>query len=75
MKALILLWMLIGSSSASKLALILLDGFRWDYLDDLSEDDVPVFKQFLSEGVKAEYTQPIYPSVSFPSWTTIVTGR
>ena len=35
---------------------------------------MPAFARFASEGVKADYVQPIYPSISMPSWTTIVTG-
>ncbi len=60
---------------SAKLALIMLDGFRWDYVERLSEQQVPVFKKFLETGVQAEYVQPIFPSVSFPSWTTISTGE
>jgi predicted AlkP superfamily pyrophosphatase or phosphodiesterase len=28
----------------------------------------------VSHGVQAEYVEPIFPSLSFPSWTTIATG-
>ena len=60
--------------NSDKLAVIMLDGFRWDYINKMSDDDVPNFKKFFSDGIRAEYVQPIFPSVSFPSWTTIATG-
>ncbi len=28
----------------------------------------------MREGVRAEYVQPVFPSNSFPSWTSIATG-
>ncbi len=48
--------------------------FRWDYVDRMSEEEVPNLKGFLSGGARAEYVQTIFPSMSWPSWTTIVTG-
>jgi len=51
------------------------DGFRWDYLSRMNEFDVPNFSHFVSTGVKAEYVQPIFPSISMPAYTSIVTGK
>lgn len=73
----ITLWLCLAVSatcSRPKLVTILLDGFRWDYLDRLGPEEVPNFSSFITDGVKADYVQPIYPSISFPSWTTIATG-
>ena len=56
------------------LALIMLDGFRWDYATRLNPGDLPFFDWLSSTGTRAEYVQPIYPADSFPSWTSIVTG-
>jgi predicted AlkP superfamily pyrophosphatase or phosphodiesterase len=41
----------------------------------MTDEEIPNLKRFISEGVSAEYVQPIFPSMSFPSWTTIVTGE
>lgn len=57
-----------------KLAIVLLDGFKWDYVDQLDEAQIPTLKGLIAGGLRTEYTQPIFPSVSFPCWTTIVTG-
>ncbi len=62
---------------AGRTVLVVLDGFRWDYAERelaVNEESLPAFARFKSEGVRAEYVQPIFPSVSFPSWTTIATG-
>ncbi|XP_076040855.1 glycerophosphocholine cholinephosphodiesterase ENPP6-like [Oratosquilla oratoria] len=58
----------------NKLLYILLDGFRWDYADD-QPGQLPGFDRFLKEGVRARWTNPLYPSVSYPTWTTLVTGQ
>jgi len=56
-----------------KLLIILLDGFRWDYVIR-QYHDLPGFARFYSDGSVAEWVKPLYPSVSFPSWTTLLTG-
>ena len=63
------------SKAAKQTVVVMLDGFRSDYASRADPNDVPTFTRFASEGVKAEYVQPIYPSISMPSWTTIVTGQ
>ena len=52
----------------------MLDGFRADYATREDPSTVPTFTRFEREGVRAQYVQPIYPALSMPSWTTIVTG-
>ena len=75
MKSLLLLLFLTPACLArDKLVIILLDGFRYDYIDRRSEQELPHLKSLLREGARAEYVQTIFPAVSFPSWTTIVTG-
>ena len=59
---------------AEKTIIIMLDGFRWDYTIRLTEHELPNFKHFEATGVRAEYVEPIFPSLSWPSWTTISTG-
>ena len=63
------------SKSTKQTVVIMLDGFRSDYASRADPNDVPTFTRFAREGVKADYVQPIYPSISMPSWTTIVTGQ
>lgn len=53
--------------------ILLLDGFRWDYIKHLG-DETTGFRELVKEGASAEYVRPVFPSLSFPSWTTISTG-
>ncbi|XP_048776920.2 glycerophosphocholine cholinephosphodiesterase ENPP6-like [Ostrea edulis] len=55
----------------SKLVVILMDGFRWDYFDNI---DMPGFADMAKDGVKAEYIVPDYPSISYPNYYSIMTG-
>lgn len=52
------------------LVLVSLDGFRWDYLD---RHPTPNLDR-VAAGVRAESLQPPFPSSTFPSHYTIVTG-
>lgn len=58
---------------SKKLLVVMLDGCRWDYFKR-NIDSHPGYRLFQSEGVVADYAQPIFPSSSFESWTTINTG-
>ncbi|KAG0169241.1 hypothetical protein DFQ28_003458 [Apophysomyces sp. BC1034] len=51
--------------------LISLDGFRNDYLE---RNITPHLAQFASEGVRAKYMNPSFPSITFPNHWTLVTG-
>ncbi len=63
------------ASDSPKLFLIMLDGFRHDLVTRQNKKDLPNFNSIFYEGGSvASYVQPIFPSVSFPSWTTIGTG-
>ena len=61
-------------SDDKKLVVIMLDGCRWDYFSRNPQLH-PGFSKIKTEGVVADYVQPILPSNSFPSWTTISTGK
>lgn len=52
------------------LILVSLDGFRWDYLDRAETPNL----DRIATGVRAESFQPPFPSYTFPSHYTIVTG-
>ncbi|KAI7870440.1 nucleotide pyrophosphatase-domain-containing protein [Spinellus fusiger] len=51
--------------------LISLDGFRNDYLE---RNVTPTLTHFASKGIRAEYMQPSFPSMTFPNHWTLVTG-
>ena len=53
------------------LVLISFDGWRWDYID---RANVPNLRALASRGVRAEGLIPSFPSMTFPSHYTIVTG-
>ena len=48
--------------------------FRYDYVDIQSAEVLPGFSKLLKNGVRAEYVNPMYPSISYPTWTTLSTG-
>lgn len=54
--------------------LISIDGFRPDFYLDPSWP-APNLQQMASEGARAEGVTGVFPSVTYPSHTTIVTGR
>ena len=64
----------INAADGSKLFLLLLDGFRWDYfsLDGLQ---LRGFPRLFREGVKAEYMIPSFPTNSYPNYYTLMTGN
>ncbi|KAJ8321438.1 hypothetical protein KUTeg_001010, partial [Tegillarca granosa] len=62
------------SGSNNKLVLFLLDGVRWDYLDQ-EGIDLPGFKRIIREGVKADYMVPDMPTLSYPNYYSLMTGK
>ncbi|XP_062930457.1 ectonucleotide pyrophosphatase/phosphodiesterase family member 7-like [Mobula hypostoma] len=56
----------------NKLLLISLDGFRWDYDQDV---ETPNFQKLVREGVKAKYVTPPFVTITSPSHFTLLTGR
>jgi ectonucleotide pyrophosphatase/phosphodiesterase family protein 6 len=61
-------------ASGSRLLVILLDGFRWDYLEQDGKM-LPGFQNIYQRGVKAEYMIPVYPSFSYPNFYSLMTGK
>ncbi len=55
----------------SAVILVSIDGWRWDYLD---RADAPVLRSIAARGVRAEGLEVVFPSKTFPSHYTIVTG-
>lgn len=53
------------------LLLVSIDGFRADYLD---RGLTPTLVALADEGVRAEYMQPSFPSLTFPNHYALITG-
>jgi predicted AlkP superfamily pyrophosphatase or phosphodiesterase len=53
------------------LVVLSLDGFRWDYCDIYN---TPNLNKIRTTGVKAEYLQSSYPTVTFPNHYSMATG-
>ncbi|XP_076455734.1 glycerophosphocholine cholinephosphodiesterase ENPP6-like [Babylonia areolata] len=62
-----------ATTSPPRLLLVLLDGFRFDYLNQ-SGLPLPGFERLASEGVKAGRLVPDFPSLSIPNWYSLMTG-
>ncbi|KAM8971150.1 glycerophosphocholine cholinephosphodiesterase ENPP6 [Sarcophilus harrisii] len=63
------------TSIRRKLLLFLLDGFRHDYISDEALESLPGFKEIVSRGVKVDYLTPDFPSLSYPNYYSLMTGR
>ena len=48
-----------------------MDGFRWDYFDHVQ---MPGFSAMARDGVKVEYMESDYPTLSYPNYYSIMTG-
>ncbi|MPC56188.1 Ectonucleotide pyrophosphatase/phosphodiesterase family member 6 [Portunus trituberculatus] len=63
------------ATNDNSLIMILVDGFRWDYTSvHGAGTQLLGFHRFHTDGTRAEYVRPAYPSNSFPNWHTISTG-
>lgn len=58
-------------ANADSLLLISIDGFRADYLD---WGITPNLARIATQGVRAQWMNPSYPSLTFPNHYTLVTG-
>ncbi|XP_043945787.1 glycerophosphocholine cholinephosphodiesterase ENPP6 [Protopterus annectens] len=61
--------------SANKLLVFLIDGFRFDYIDDKYLGSLSGFKEIIDKGVKVDYMTPDFPSLSYPNYYSLMTGR
>lgn len=71
--ALLLLLRAPQASAARPLLVFLLDGFRYDYIDQLQE--LPGFQELVDRGVKVDYMTPDFPSLSYPNYYSLMTGK
>ena len=62
---------LLTGETESRLILVSLDGFRWDF--DL-RTETPNLDRLADEGVRAEILLPVFPTKTFPNHYTQVTG-
>ncbi|XP_021080866.1 glycerophosphocholine cholinephosphodiesterase ENPP6 isoform X3 [Mesocricetus auratus] len=63
------------ASAHRKLLLFLLDGFRSDYISEEVLASLPGFREIVNRGVKVDYLTPDFPSLSYPNYYTLMTGR
>ncbi|XP_006882340.1 PREDICTED: ectonucleotide pyrophosphatase/phosphodiesterase family member 6 [Elephantulus edwardii] len=63
------------ASARRKLLVFLLDGFRSDYISDEALESLPGFREIVNRGVKVDYLTPAFPSLSYPNYYTLMTGR
>ncbi|XP_076455803.1 glycerophosphocholine cholinephosphodiesterase ENPP6-like [Babylonia areolata] len=56
-----------------RLLLLLLDGFRYDYLDQEGVD-FPGFRKVVEKGSRPEYLIPDFPTLSYPNYYSFMTG-
>ncbi len=62
------------ANERNRLVVLMLDGVRFDYFKR-DETSLASYRKIKSHGVVSDYVQPDFPSMSYPSWTTIATGR
>ncbi|MDR2679241.1 MAG: ectonucleotide pyrophosphatase/phosphodiesterase [Tannerella sp.] len=60
-----------GKTEQPYLVVLSMDGFRWDYCDIYN---TPNLNKIRATGVKAEYIQSSYPTVTFPNHYSMATG-
>ncbi|XP_076437444.1 glycerophosphocholine cholinephosphodiesterase ENPP6-like [Babylonia areolata] len=60
-------------SRRQRLFIIMLDGFRHDYLEQ-GDFQFPGFKKVMERGAKPEYLVPDFPTMSFPDYYSLMTG-
>ncbi|RWS19209.1 Ectonucleotide pyrophosphatase/phosphodiesterase family member 6-like protein [Leptotrombidium deliense] len=50
----------------------MIDGLRHDFHE--RESNLTAFQKLTSDGVKAEYLEPVFPSYSYQNWYAIAIG-
>lgn len=62
------------AKTGRKLFMILLDGFKWDYLSKFQPGELKGFEKLKEKGAYAERFIPEFPSLSFVNYYSIATG-
>jgi predicted AlkP superfamily pyrophosphatase or phosphodiesterase len=63
----------VPSSPFRTLVVVSIDGLRHDYLDD-REHEIPTLRRLRAEGARARTVHGVWPTVTYPAHTTLVTG-
>ncbi|XP_038661625.1 glycerophosphocholine cholinephosphodiesterase ENPP6 [Scyliorhinus canicula] len=58
-----------------KLLVFLIDGFRFDYISEEELRNLPGLREIVELGVKADYLTPVFPSLSYPNYYSLMTGH
>ena len=66
------LFLIFNTVTSSKVLLISMDGFRWDYIQNFS---TPNFDEFARNGVTSKYLTSPFITKTFPCHYTIATGK
>ncbi|XP_055934778.1 glycerophosphocholine cholinephosphodiesterase ENPP6-like [Argiope bruennichi] len=64
----------VSAAKHHKLIVVLIDGFRWNYLDDPQFKNLKGFAGIIKNGVKAEYLEPVFPTLTYPNMNSFATG-
>jgi ectonucleotide pyrophosphatase/phosphodiesterase family protein 5 len=59
---------------APKLILISVDGFRFDYIQKVSRENIPNFHYFVDHGATVKYVKNVFPSLTYPNHMSIISG-
>jgi predicted AlkP superfamily pyrophosphatase or phosphodiesterase len=65
----------VDAGNANKLLLVMIDGFRWDYFAQFDKNELPGFDKLRQTGVSAESFIPVFPSLSYVNYYSIMTGK
>ena len=64
-----------SASRHSGLLVLLLDGFRWDYVRDELLEKLPNFKFLKSNGSSVKRVKPVFPADCYPNIYSLFTGK
>ncbi|XP_060599066.1 glycerophosphocholine cholinephosphodiesterase ENPP6-like [Ruditapes philippinarum] len=59
--------------NASKLIILLVDGFRWDYIESYHDLQLRGFSRLVDKGARAEWMVPAFPTNSLPNYKSLET--
>lgn len=69
-------WFFVVSAAADvpKLLLMSFDGFKWSYIDKLPKSRLPNFHKFIDNGVRVQWIENVFPTVTRPNHMSMVSG-
>ena len=57
-----------------KLILISIDGFGFDYINRIGNENIPNLLYFIEHGSSVKYVKNVFPSVTYPNHMSIISG-